>query len=92
MPVFQASTANLNPWTEGTVDTKNPKRGAMLIIAAEKDHAVPLAVATAAYHREQRNGGVTEFIEMPNRGHSLTNDSGWRDVADTALSFVKQYA
>jgi hypothetical protein len=38
---------------------------------------------------EQRNGGGTDFLEIPNRGHALTIDSGWREVADTALQFVK---
>jgi hypothetical protein len=34
---------------------------------------------------------VTEFAEIPNRGHSLTIDSGWREVAQTALDFVKRF-
>jgi pimeloyl-ACP methyl ester carboxylesterase len=92
MPVFQASAANLNPWTEDTVETKNPERGPMLIIAAEMDHTVPAAVSTAAYHREQRNPAPTEFLDMPGRGHSLTVDGGWREVAETALAVVKQHA
>jgi pimeloyl-ACP methyl ester carboxylesterase len=91
-PIFQAAAANLNPWTEDTVDTKNPERGPMLIIVGEKDHTAPVAIASASYHRQQRNAAPTEFTEMPNRGHSLTIDSGWREVAETALAFVKQYA
>jgi hypothetical protein len=35
---------------------------------------------------------VTEIIELPNRGHSLVIGSGWREVADTALAFVRRYA
>jgi non-heme chloroperoxidase len=34
---------------------------------------------------------VTEVKKIPNRGHSLTIDSGWREVADTALAFVKRF-
>ena len=30
----------------------------------------------------------TEFHEFPGRGHSLTIDSGWRDVADVALNWL----
>jgi non-heme chloroperoxidase len=63
-----------------------------LIIAGEKDHTVPVAIANASYHRQQRNAAVTEIKEIPNRGHSLTIDDGWKDVADAALAFVKQYA
>ena len=92
VPVFQAAAANLNPWTEDTVDTKNPERGPMLIVAGENDHTVPVAISTASYHREQRNAAPTEFTVLPQRGHSLTIDSGWREVADTALAFVKQHA
>jgi non-heme chloroperoxidase len=90
-PLFQAASANLNPWTEAKVDTKNPERGPLLIVSGEKDHTVPWAIANASYKRQARNEGVTEIIEMPNRGHALTIDSGWREVADTALAFVKRF-
>jgi non-heme chloroperoxidase len=91
-PLFQAATANLNPWTEAKVDTKNPERGPLLIISGEKDNTVPWAVANASYKRQTRNAGVTEIVEIPNRGHALTIDSGWREVADTALGFVQRFA
>jgi pimeloyl-ACP methyl ester carboxylesterase len=91
VPIFQAATANLNPWTEAKVDTKNPERGPLLIISGEKDHTVPHAIAHASYKKQARNEGVTEFAEIENRGHALIIDSGWRDVADTALSFVRRF-
>jgi non-heme chloroperoxidase len=91
LPLFQAATANLNPWTEAKVNSRNPERGPLLIINGEKDHTVPLAVAKASFKKQKRNEGVTEFAEMPNRGHALTIDSGWREVADTALGFVKRF-
>jgi non-heme chloroperoxidase len=90
-PLFQAATANLNPWTEAKVDTKYPERGPLLIISGEKDHTVPWAIANASYKRQKRNDGVTEITEIPGRGHALTIDSGWREVADTALAFVKRF-
>jgi pimeloyl-ACP methyl ester carboxylesterase len=89
--LFQAATANLNPWTGAKVDTANPDRGPLLIISGEKDNTVPWAMAHASYRRQKRNPGVTEIHEMPGRGHSLTIDSGWREVADVALAFVKQH-
>jgi non-heme chloroperoxidase len=91
-PLFQAATANLNPWTEAKVNSKNPERGPLLIISGEKDHTVPWAIANASYKKQQRNEGVTEIVEIPGRGHALTIDSGWREVADTALAFVKRFA
>ncbi len=90
-PLFQAATANLNPWTEAKVDTKNPERGPLLIISGERDHTVPWAIANASYKQQQDNEGVTEIVEIKDRGHALTIDSGWRKVADTALAFVKRF-
>jgi pimeloyl-ACP methyl ester carboxylesterase len=90
-PLFQAAAANLNPWTEAKVDTKNPDRGPLLILDGEKDHTVPWAIANASYKKQQRNSGVTEIVQIPNRGHALTIDSGWREVADKALAFVKRF-
>jgi pimeloyl-ACP methyl ester carboxylesterase len=92
VPIFQAATANLNPWTEAKVNSRNPDRGPLLIINGEKDHTVPLAIAKASFKKQKRNPGVTEFAEIPNRGHALTIDSGWREVADRALQFVKRFA
>ena len=90
-PLFQAATANLNPWTEAKVNSKNPDRGPLLIISGEKDNTVPWAIANASYKKQKRNEGVTEIVEMKDRGHALTIDSGWREVADTALAFVKRF-
>jgi non-heme chloroperoxidase len=90
-PIFQAAAANLNPWTEAKVNTKNPERGPMLIVSGEKDHTVPWAVAKASYRKQLRNDAVTEIVEIPGRGHSLTIDHGWAEVADTALRFVQRF-
>ena len=89
--IFQAATANLNPWTEAKVDTKNPERGPLLIISTEHDHTVPWSIANASFKRQRRNAGLTEIAKVPDRGHSLTIDSGWRDAADMALAFVKRF-
>jgi len=91
LPLFQAAAANFNPWTEAKADTENPGRGPLLIISGEKDHTVPWAIANASYKHQARNEGVTEITEMPGRGHALTIDSGWREVADTALAFVQRF-
>jgi pimeloyl-ACP methyl ester carboxylesterase len=91
-PLFQAATANVNPWTEAQVDAKNPARGPLLIISGEKDNTVPWAIANASFKKQNHNEGVTEIVEIPGRGHALTIDSGWREVADTALAFVKRFA
>ncbi len=88
--VFQGAAANLNPWTEDRVNTRNPARGPLLLIAGEQDHTVPLSVVTAEYKLQQRNPALTEFRAIPGRGHSLTIDHGWREVAEIALAFIAQ--
>jgi pimeloyl-ACP methyl ester carboxylesterase len=89
--LMQMANANLNPWTEAKLDPKNPDRGPLLIIDGEKDHTVPWAIANASYKRQSHNAAVTEIVKIPNRGHALTIDSGWREVAQTALDFVKRF-
>jgi non-heme chloroperoxidase len=91
VPLFQAATANLNPWTEVKVDTKNPERGPLLIVVGDQDHTVPPKIAKASFNRQQRNEGVTEYVVIPDRGHALVVDGGWRDVAGTALEFVRRF-
>jgi non-heme chloroperoxidase len=90
-PLFQAAAANLNPWSEAKVDAKNPERGPMLIISADGDHTVPWAIANAAYKRQAHNAGVTEIVKLEGRGHALTIDDGWREVAETARAFVERF-
>ena len=90
-PLFQAAAANLNPWTEAKVDTKNGERGPLLILDGELDNTVPWAIANASYDQQKGNEGVTEILQIPGRGHALTIDSGWREVADTSLAFVQRF-
>lgn len=91
-PLWQAAAANFNPRTEDKVDTKNRERGPMLVVSGEQDHTVPPVLANAAYQHQLKNSGVTEFAEIPGRGHSLTIDDGWQEVAETALSFVRRFS
>jgi pimeloyl-ACP methyl ester carboxylesterase len=89
--LMQMANANLNPFTEAKLDPKNPVRGPLLILAGEKDHAAPWAIANASYKRQLANPSVTEIEKIPNRGHSRTIDSGWREVAEKALAFIKRF-
>jgi non-heme chloroperoxidase len=91
-PVFQAAAANLNPWTQVQVDTHDPERGPLLIVSGEKDHTVPWSIANASFKQQRHNPGLTEIVEIAGRGHSLTIDDGWREVAETVLAFVGRFA
>jgi non-heme chloroperoxidase len=90
-PLFQAAAANLNPWTEAKADFENPDRGPLLLIAGEKDNTAPTVMQKAAFEQQRKNSNVTEFVEISNRGHALTIDSGWREVAETSLSFIRRF-
>lgn len=87
-PLFQAATANLTFGGQTRANTKHADRGPLLIISGENDTTVPFAMAHAAYKKQRRNASVTEFVELPGRGHSLIFDSGWTEVAQTALAFL----
>jgi non-heme chloroperoxidase len=89
--LMQMANANLNPFTEAKLDPRNPERGPLLIIEGDADHTVAPAIAKAAYKRQRHNQAVTEIQMIPNRGHALTIDSGWREVAQVALDFVKRF-
>jgi non-heme chloroperoxidase len=73
------------------IGTRNPDRGPLLIISGAKDHTVPTAISAAEYKRQQHNPGVTEFTEISGRGHALTIDHGWAEVAQTALDFICRF-
>jgi non-heme chloroperoxidase len=93
LPLFQAAVANLNPFSETRVDSKNPDRGPLLVLAGENDHTIPLAITEATFKiQSKHNPGVTEIERIPGRGHSLVIDSGWKEVADVAVQFIQRFA
>ena len=92
IPLFQAAFANVNPGTEVKAKKTNPDRGPMLVLVGEQDHQAPPAIAAATFGKQRKNeASVTEFAEIPGRGHSLTIDSGWQEVAQRCLDFVKRF-
>lgn len=91
IPIFQAAFANINPRTEVKADSKNPDRGPLLLIGGEQDHQAPMAITEASYRKQLKNDGVTELHEMKGRGHSLTIDHGWQEVAQVALDFIGRF-
>jgi non-heme chloroperoxidase len=88
LPLFQAAFANFNPKTEASVDTERANRGPLLIISGQKDNTVPWKIANASYKRYKHAPVPAEIREISGRGHSLTIDSGWQEVAETALKFL----
>jgi pimeloyl-ACP methyl ester carboxylesterase len=88
-PLFQAATATFNPNSATKVNVSNATRGPLLLVSGEKDNTVPPVLVKSALKRYRDSPAVTEFKEFPGRGHSLTIDSGWRELADYSLAWLK---
>ena len=88
-PLFQAAAANFALHSEAKVDTKNSARGPLLLISGTKDHTVPDVVTRSTFKQYRDSTAVTELRQFEGRGHSLTVDSGWKDVADAVLDWLK---
>jgi non-heme chloroperoxidase len=86
-PLFEAAMANFNRHSPAKVDTHNNTRGPLLLISGTQDHTVPDVVTRAAYKLYRHSTAVTELRQIE-RGHSITVDSGWREVADTAMNWL----
>jgi esterase/lipase len=76
---------------ETRVDSKNPDRGPLLVIAGDSDNTVPVAITNATYKIQSKNPGVTEIEYLKGRGHSLVIDHGWQEVAEAALGFIRRF-
>jgi pimeloyl-ACP methyl ester carboxylesterase len=87
-PLFEAAAANFNPHSPAKVDTANEMRGPLLLMTGGKDHTVPEAVTRATLKQYRHSDAVTDLLEFPDKGHSLTIDNGWREVADAALTWL----
>lgn len=88
-PLFQAATATLNPNSATMVNVANATRGPLLLISGLADNTVPPVLVKSAFRAYKKSPAVTEYKEFPDRGHSLTIDSGWRDLADYILGWLK---
>jgi pimeloyl-ACP methyl ester carboxylesterase len=89
-PLFEAAFANFTPRSPAKVNTGSMTRGPLLITAGGHDHTVPKSISTATRKLYHKSSAVTDFVEFPDRGHSLTIDHGWREVADYALDWLSR--
>ena len=88
-PLFQAAAANFALHSEAKVATDNQDRGPLLLISGTEDHTVPDVVTRSTLKQYRDSTAVTELRQFEGRGHSLTVDSGWKDVADAVLDWLK---
>jgi non-heme chloroperoxidase len=91
-PLFEAASANLSPRSPAKVNTGNATRGPLLLTAGGKDHTVPRAITKSTLKQYRKSPAVTDYTEFPDRGHTLALDSGWHEVADTVLAWLKDHS
>jgi pimeloyl-ACP methyl ester carboxylesterase len=89
-PLFEAAAANFDPHSPAKVNTGNESRGPLLLIMGGQDHTVPEAITKSTAKQYRHSDAVTDLIEFPDRAHSLTIDHGWREVADTTLTWLRK--
>jgi non-heme chloroperoxidase len=89
-PLFEAALANFSPRSPAKVETHNKTQGPLLLIAGGRDHTVPAAITTGTRKLYHKSPAVTDFREFPDRGHSLTIDHGWREIAQQTLDWLSQ--
>ena len=91
LPLFEAAFANVSTSKATYADKKNPDRGPMLVVSGTADHIAPPVLARAAYKKQSSNASPTEFVQIPDAGHSLVIDNRWQEVADASLAFVRSH-
>lgn len=68
------------------------RRVPLMIMAGDQDEIVAMPSARAAFERQRReSNAVSEFTVFAGRGHTLTTDPGWPEVAEAALRFVQRF-
>jgi pimeloyl-ACP methyl ester carboxylesterase len=89
-PLFEAATANFSPHSPAEVNTANEERGPLLLTMGGKDHTVPEVVTKSTLKQYRHSDAVTDLVEFADRGHSLTIDPGWPEVADACLAWLNK--
>ena len=87
-PMFEDAGANLSRHSPAKVDTHKADRGPLLLTSGTEDHTVPLKVTKEVVAMYSKGSAENDFHIFEGRGHSLTIDNGWKDVADVALQWL----
>jgi pimeloyl-ACP methyl ester carboxylesterase len=89
-PLFEAAAANFSLHSPDKVETKNSERGPLLLIMGGQDHTVPEAITKSTLKQYKHSSAVTDLVEFEDRGHSLTIDHGWREIAQASLEWLQK--
>jgi non-heme chloroperoxidase len=89
-PLFEAALATFSPNAPTKVNTANPNRGPLLLIAGGNDHTAPPTIVKGTHKLYATSPAVTDYKAFAGRGHSLTVDHGWREIADASLRWLQE--
>ena len=64
--------------------------GQMPSLPTRGEHTVPDVVTRSTFKQYRDSTAVTELKQFEGRGHSLTIDGGWREVADAVLAWLRE--
>lgn len=90
-PLFEAAAANFSWHSPAAVNTDNEARGPLLLVMGGQDHTVPEAVTKSTLKQYRHSQAETDLLEFADRGHSLTVDARWREVADAVLAWLAEH-
>ena len=87
-PLFEEAGANFSRHSPAKVDTHKADRGPLLLTSGTEDHTVPLKVTKEVVAMYAKGPAAHRLPCLRRKGHSLTIDNGWKDVADVALQWL----
>jgi pimeloyl-ACP methyl ester carboxylesterase len=88
--IFQAATANLNPWAASKVNYRNNQRAPLLLIACSNDHICPAKLIRENYKNYRHSSAVTEYKEFVGPCHYIIRVENWCEVAMYAVSWAEE--
>jgi len=87
--LLQTELANLNPFAETAINVRRNNRAPLLLIAASQDHLSPPSTVRANARAYRNSLATTEYREFPGRTHFIIAQSGWQEVANFAIDWVR---
>jgi esterase/lipase len=89
-PLFEDATSALSRNSSAAVDTQTAVRGPLLLTAGLEDHMVPPIVTQQVFSLYRESSSRTDYRQFPGRGHSLTIDHGWQEVAQSTIDWLTE--
>ena len=86
-PLIEAAEASFSVYSRFANANPSAVRTPLLLVMGGKDRTVPESLARSTL-KESALSSATDVLEFADRGHSLTIDRGWRDVAEACIGWL----